>query len=135
MQGCGGRVAMSKKRKKRSADDPMTGEEEQLMLRMPSACGLPIVERLTVGTEMQRNLNGRPRPDLKTIRAKLCCQGCKAGWTAVMRTSAERSFEEATEALVAKIQEEHLDHHISAIQAAYSASTEGNWHYCMQHLY
>jgi hypothetical protein len=67
---------MSKKRKKRSADDPMTGEEEQLMLRMPSACGLPIVERLTVGTEMQRNLNGRPRPDLKTIRAKLCCQGC-----------------------------------------------------------
>ena len=48
--------------------------------------------------------------------------------------NSERSFEEATEALVAKIQEEHLDHHVSAMQAACSASTEGNWHYCMQHL-
>ena len=121
---------MSKKRKKRGADDPMTGEEERLMSCMPSACGLPLVEKLSIGLEQRKPLRGQQRAPVVTLRAKLCCQGncgrsC-SGWTAVMRTSdeegKEKSLEDITKALAAKIQEDHLEHHASAIAAAYAGA-------------
>ena len=95
----------------------MSAEEERLMSLMPQACGQPLVEKLTIGSESAGNK--------ATLRAKLCCAGCASkGWTAVVRTSKElATLDLLAQSFARKIEDEHVDHHRAAISEAYDKVT------------
>ena len=107
--------AAGKKRKKREADAPMTEEEARILQCMPIGCGLPLAEKVGVGFESKRGGGS-----VSTVRARLCCAGCNVTWTPVTRVSEGiPTLEDAAKVLANKIEMEHLEHHVAAVQASY----------------
>ena len=86
------------------------------MKLMPHACGLPLVQKITIGTESSRS-----KGELQTVRAKFCCAHCGIDWSPVTRTSDESpTIEDAALKLAARIEADHVEHHAAAITAEYA---------------
>ena len=107
------------KKQKRAADADMSQEEQDLMRFMPTVCGMQLVDKLCVGTEMKR-VSGAANKRIVTVKAKICCAGCKGGWTPCVRMCDKLpTKEDVATSLAAKIAEAHEGHHSAAVGAAY----------------